>query len=130
MVEFAYAPLKIVVCPACGYMGELGGLKMEYGEVPQQVELTCPKCGAKVPMEAMATHMVKHLRVGGKTYTCDICQARIQGEGKALRHMKEHFVAAVRKGGVLIWVCLICGRTFRYRTSVLAHISSFHGREL
>jgi len=130
MAEAAYAPLKVVVCPICNYMGEIKGLKLDYSMVPQPTELTCPKCGEKVPIESMVTHMRKHLKVGGKNYTCDICQAKVQGEGQAMRHMKEHMIAGFRKGSVMIWVCLVCGRVFKYRSSAIAHLSAFHERPM
>ncbi|WP_291765261.1 hypothetical protein [Caldivirga sp. UBA161] len=130
MAEAAYAPLKMVVCPICNYMGDVKGLKLDYTTVPQPTEVTCPKCGQKVPIESIVTHMRKHLKVGGKNYTCDICQAKVQGEGQAMRHIKEHMIAGFRKGGVMLWVCLACGRVFKYRSSALAHLTAFHERPM
>lgn len=130
MAEVAYAQLKVVVCPICNYVGEVKGLKIDYSTVPQATELTCPKCGERVPIESIVTHMRKHLKATGRNYVCDICQAKIQGEEQAMRHMKEHMVVGVKRGSVMLWVCLACGRVFRYRTSVLAHLMAFHERPI
>ena len=128
MAEALSSPQKIVLCPLCNYSGEVSGLKLDYSVVQLPTEVVCPKCGAKVPIESVVWHMRRHVKVTGANYVCDICGFRAKNMNAAMRHVKEHMVAMVKKGPITLWVCLACGRVFRYREGVLTHLHKFHER--
>lgn len=118
---------KVVMCPLCGYMGQDANKVFEaLKSVAPQPVLKCPKCGAEVKSTEFAAHLRKHAKIGGKTWTCDICGAKLNGEGAFLRHVKEHLMLAVRRGGLTVYYCLVCGQEFISKNSVLAHIRSRH----
>ncbi|WP_238375154.1 C2H2-type zinc finger protein [Vulcanisaeta thermophila] len=124
------AVTKVVMCPLCGYLGDDAGKVFDSlrNATPTPV-LKCPKCGVEVRSEEFATHLRKHARIGGKTWTCDICGAKLNGEGAFLRHVKEHLLLSVRRGGLTVYYCLVCGQEFITKNSALAHIRSKHEAE-
>ncbi len=121
---------KVVVCPLCDYMGDDTNKVVDaLLKAAPRPRLKCPKCGAEVDASSFVTHLRKHGRVGGKTITCDICGAKLNGEGAFLRHLKEHLVVAVRRGGMDIYYCLVCGQEFITKNSAITHLLKRHSLE-
>ena len=130
MSAVAKALTKVVVCPLCDYMGEdVNKVVDAIAKATPRPRLKCPKCGAEVDANSFVTHMRKHGRVGGKTITCDICGAKLNGEGAFLRHMKEHLIVSVRRNGMDVYYCLVCGQEFITKNSAITHLLKRHSLE-
>ncbi len=130
MSTAAKALTKIVVCPLCDYMGEdVNKVVDAITKASPRPKLKCPKCGAEVDVNSFVTHMRRHGRVGGKTITCDVCGAKLNGEGAFLRHIKEHLIVSIRRNGMDIYYCLVCGQEFITKNSAITHLIKRHSLE-
>ncbi|MGC8606662.1 MAG: hypothetical protein ACP5GZ_02935 [Vulcanisaeta sp.] len=130
MSTAAKALTKVVVCPLCDYMGEdVNKVVDAITKAIPRPKLKCPKCGAEVDANSFVTHMRKHGRVGGKTITCEICGAKLNGEGTFLRHIKEHLIVSVRRNGMDVYYCLVCGQEFITKNSAITHLIKRHSLE-
>ncbi|MFB6470132.1 MAG: hypothetical protein TU36_002680 [Vulcanisaeta sp. AZ3] len=126
----ARALTKVIVCPLCNYMGNDASKVLDaLVNATPQPRLKCPKCGAEVEAISFVNHLSKHGKFGGKTITCDICGAKLNGEGSFLRHIKEHLIIAVRKSGMDVYYCLVCGQEFITKNSAITHLLKRHSLE-
>lgn len=130
MSTVAKSLTKVVVCPICDYMGsDTNKVAEAVIKATPRSKLRCPKCGAEVDANSFVTHMRKHGRIGGKTITCDVCGAKLNSEGAFLRHMKEHLIVSVRRNGMDIYYCLVCGQEFITKNSAITHLLKRHSFE-
>ncbi|WP_243666132.1 hypothetical protein [Vulcanisaeta sp. JCM 16159] len=53
----------------------------------------------------------------------------MSGEGAFLRHIKEHLIVSVRRNGMDVYYCLVCGQEFITKNSAITHLIKRHGLE-
>ena len=121
---------KVVVCPHCGYMGDDLSKVVEHLQAVRPLPtVKCPRCGSEVESTSFALHMTRHVRVSGKSRVCDICGEKFPDEGRFLRHVREHLVVGVKRHGMVVWYCLVCGLESTDKYGILVHVLKRHELE-
>ncbi len=117
-----------IVCPLCGYVGDdLSRVLEALSKVnTPPTTVKCPICNEEVNTREFVNHLMKHTHVRGSSYACGICEAKANNERTMMRHLKEHLIAAVRRGGIDVYYCLVCGQEFITKNSAIAHLMKAH----